>query len=380
LLARAEFAGNTIPAALYWTLTDHLGSIREIVDNSGTIADAITYSAFGQITSETDASMRGRYAWTGREIEVETGLQYNRARFYDPAVGRWISKDPMGFDAGDGNLYRYVSNRPKQGIDPSGMDILDADTVCKFETVRELLVFTDEVIGSRIDGARDMIKALSEKSKTTRLTDEEATKLKNSQLIVSNTERLKTLRDRANGADKGKLIVTVSYVSNDKMTQQVAQSAARKGDGINLYFGHGYAENNKTGSLNLPHDADDSAKIADILKSGLTDKTRVAYLCCYPSQYNAAVPKGNRIQGTNNSQKSMPIEELLLSLGPFLDNLEATVKERLANNELVAINLYFSWFQDRKDVLVNPNTGGEASSEVRYPLKKSENRLFPNWK
>ena len=63
----------------------------------------------------------GRYAWTGREMDVETDLQYNRARYYDSTTGRWISQDPLGFDAGDSNLYRYVKNRPIVDSDPSGL-------------------------------------------------------------------------------------------------------------------------------------------------------------------------------------------------------------------------------------------------------------------
>lgn len=42
---------------------------------------------------------------------------------YDPKIGRWTSMDPIGFDAGDANLYRYVHNTPTNGIDPSGMKI-----------------------------------------------------------------------------------------------------------------------------------------------------------------------------------------------------------------------------------------------------------------
>ena len=55
---------------------------------------------------EFNSLYRGNYAYTGREFDVETGLQYNRARYYDATTGRWISQDPMGFDAGDSNLYR----------------------------------------------------------------------------------------------------------------------------------------------------------------------------------------------------------------------------------------------------------------------------------
>jgi hypothetical protein len=48
-------------------------------------------------------------------------LQYNRARWFDPAVGRWISEDPIGFKAGDTNISRYVGNDPIHWIDPSGL-------------------------------------------------------------------------------------------------------------------------------------------------------------------------------------------------------------------------------------------------------------------
>ncbi len=46
----------------------------------------------------------------------------NLNRWYDPNVGRWISKDPIGFEAGDANLYRYVGNGPTNATDPSGLE------------------------------------------------------------------------------------------------------------------------------------------------------------------------------------------------------------------------------------------------------------------
>ena len=49
------------------------------------------------------------------------GLYYMRARFYDPAVKRFISEDPLGFDGGDLNLYAYVGNNPIMGVDPLGL-------------------------------------------------------------------------------------------------------------------------------------------------------------------------------------------------------------------------------------------------------------------
>jgi RHS repeat-associated protein len=50
-----------------------------------------------------------------------TGLYYDHARYYNPQTGSWMSQDPLGFDAGDSNLYRYVNNAPTNGTDPSGL-------------------------------------------------------------------------------------------------------------------------------------------------------------------------------------------------------------------------------------------------------------------
>jgi len=49
--------------------------------------------------------------FTGREYDSETGLYFYRARYYDPAIGRFISEDPIGFQGGDLNLYAYIGNR-----------------------------------------------------------------------------------------------------------------------------------------------------------------------------------------------------------------------------------------------------------------------------
>ncbi len=120
----ARMDGN----APYFYLTDRMGSVRDVIDYNFvtvTVRDSITYDGYGNITAETNSSYRGRYTWTGREFDVVTGLQYNRARYYDPKTGRWTSQDPLGFDAGDSNLYRYVNNDPTEATDPSGMDYLN---------------------------------------------------------------------------------------------------------------------------------------------------------------------------------------------------------------------------------------------------------------
>ena len=68
-----------------------------------------------------------RYA--GREFDYDTGLQYNRARYYNPTSGRWMSEDPIGFAGGDYNLYRYCGNSHTNGTDPSGNIVVTGSIV-----------------------------------------------------------------------------------------------------------------------------------------------------------------------------------------------------------------------------------------------------------
>ena len=87
---------------------------------SGKIFNRIIDNIFGQVTSETNTDFDFRFGYTSRERDEVTGLMYYRARYYDPAVGRFLSEDPLGFDAGDANFYRYVFNSPTNYTDPSG--------------------------------------------------------------------------------------------------------------------------------------------------------------------------------------------------------------------------------------------------------------------
>jgi len=58
---------------------------------------------------------------TARPFDPDSQLQNNLSRWYDARVGRWLSEDPVGFAAGDGNLYRYAVNSPLAGIDATGL-------------------------------------------------------------------------------------------------------------------------------------------------------------------------------------------------------------------------------------------------------------------
>jgi RHS repeat-associated protein len=103
-------------------LTDRLGTVRDIANTSGSVIDHLAYDSFGKVTNETSPTNGDRFKFTGRELDAETGFYYFRARYYDPATGRFVTQDPIGFDAGDANLYRYVGNGPTNDTDRSGLD------------------------------------------------------------------------------------------------------------------------------------------------------------------------------------------------------------------------------------------------------------------
>jgi RHS repeat-associated protein len=104
------------PGRVLWHLADNLGTVRALAENDGDVVEHIQYNAFGKAATPSAVT---RYQFTGREFDAGTGLQYNRARWYDSAVGRWISEDPLGYEDGV-NLYVYCGNDPIGAVDPQG--------------------------------------------------------------------------------------------------------------------------------------------------------------------------------------------------------------------------------------------------------------------
>ena len=105
---------ETRGASTYDYLKDGLGSTTALVDAAGSVVDAYTYSAFGQ--QSASGAVPNPFTYTGREFDARTGLYYVRARYYNPAVGRFVSEDPLPST----NPYPYVSNCPTTFSDPQG--------------------------------------------------------------------------------------------------------------------------------------------------------------------------------------------------------------------------------------------------------------------
>ncbi len=69
ILADEDSSGDVL-----WALTDHEGSVRDLVENSGNVDNRITYDAYGKITSETNSAVDHIFGYTGRECDVESDL------------------------------------------------------------------------------------------------------------------------------------------------------------------------------------------------------------------------------------------------------------------------------------------------------------------
>jgi RHS repeat-associated protein len=115
------FARIVTGSGASWFLPDRQGSIRDITDASGAVQDHLAYDAFGNITTETNPAYGGSIKYEGMRLDSETGFYVTPFRYYDPHTGRWITHDPVGFLAGDSNLYRYVFNSSTNYTDPSGL-------------------------------------------------------------------------------------------------------------------------------------------------------------------------------------------------------------------------------------------------------------------
>jgi RHS repeat-associated protein len=124
VLSEQRFSGGTASNPEY-QLTDHLGTVRGVAQRTtgvnSVVVNTLQYDSFGKLISQSNASKQPYHGFAGRDIEPVGGLTYNRNRYYSTQTGRFISQDPIGFAAGDENLYRYVGNGPTNATDPSGL-------------------------------------------------------------------------------------------------------------------------------------------------------------------------------------------------------------------------------------------------------------------
>lgn len=158
LLAMSIHTGATVET--YYPITDHLGSIHALVDDTGSVVESYKFDAWGKILEVRDSSgelsiikghwsspLGNRYLWQGREYSWTTELYNFRARWYDPVTGRWLSKDPIGISGGL-NQYTFCADNPVMFSDATGLrsatvlsgirsGLSDHDPIDDYETVNE---------------------------------------------------------------------------------------------------------------------------------------------------------------------------------------------------------------------------------------------------
>ena len=105
----------------YRLLTDNLGSVRLAVDaTTGAVAQRLDYDEYGRVLTNTNPGFQP-FGYAGGLYDDATGMVRFGARDFDPRVGRWMTKDPLGFGGGGSNMYEYVHGAPISSGDPSGL-------------------------------------------------------------------------------------------------------------------------------------------------------------------------------------------------------------------------------------------------------------------
>ena len=143
---------------------DAIGSTRALSDASGAAVASYTYDAFGAVRSHS-ASASSSFTFTGEQTDSESSLEFLRARYYDPATGRFVSKDPASGVAVLPQMINrlvYATNNPTSAIDHSGK--LLEWVIRPLGSVANVLSFKD--------AADDVVRTYQSSKQTAELTDQ----------------------------------------------------------------------------------------------------------------------------------------------------------------------------------------------------------------
>lgn len=98
---------------------DQLGSTRALTNSAGAVVATYTYDPYGKVTASTGTATNP-FGFAGQYTDAESGLQYLRARYYDPGTGVFITRDPI--EAQTREPYGYVGGNPLNATDPAGLN------------------------------------------------------------------------------------------------------------------------------------------------------------------------------------------------------------------------------------------------------------------
>ena len=147
-LANGQLISQTRSGTDRFYLADGQGSIRALVDDAATVnvTDNYTYKAFGEILISNETT-ENAHRFTGQQFDKHIGLYSLRARYYNPNVGRFLTRDTYPFDFENPmelNRYVYVSDNPINSTDPSGLcgNCIEIGLINVNITTVAILVFT----------------------------------------------------------------------------------------------------------------------------------------------------------------------------------------------------------------------------------------------
>jgi RHS repeat-associated protein len=131
LLMRFNYADDRMPVSMtksgttYYLTYDQVGTLRVVSDVSGNVVKKIDYDSFGNIVNDTNPSFTIPFGFAGGLHDRDTGLVRFGYRDFDPDIGRWAAKDPIGFKAWDMDLYGYSLGNPVNWTDPYGLAVCE---------------------------------------------------------------------------------------------------------------------------------------------------------------------------------------------------------------------------------------------------------------
>jgi RHS repeat-associated protein len=120
-----QLEGKGKTAKVYYYHLDHLGTPQELTSPHGKLVWAVQYRAYGNVVRTLANEIETPLRFQGQYYDEESGLHYNRHRYYQPSTGRFLTPDPIKL-AGGLNNYQYVPN-PVNWVDPLGLAGVKAD-------------------------------------------------------------------------------------------------------------------------------------------------------------------------------------------------------------------------------------------------------------
>jgi RHS repeat-associated protein len=126
--------GNTTEVTRSFYHRNALGSVMEITDMNQAVVVSYRYDPYGKVTitrggtPQSSDPLGNHWTFTGRFLDEEAGLLYYRARYYDPATGRFLQRDPLGYTEAP-NLFEYVASNPVLFSDATGLRYTEEDEI-----------------------------------------------------------------------------------------------------------------------------------------------------------------------------------------------------------------------------------------------------------